>query len=336
VENDLSSSATIKFARRLSDYGAPASVISKLVTTPNSSASILTPADLEAWNVQIVRDIPGKQIATPPQTETSPAPPKRAETIKPPPNPAAMPQSVALYEGGPSDKKGKRFVGSAIWRTVMVSPGPDLRSELAEVRADIEIPERHIKMVFFIRRNFDQVQQATSHFIEIMFYLPDKFPFGGIANVPGVLMKQGEQTRGSRLGGTADKVRRLGGTADKVTRRGGTADKVTRRGGTPDKVTANYFFIGLSAVKPDMQRNIQLLKERGWFEIPIVYNNGRHATLTIEKGTSGERVFQEAFKIWDGPSPGLPVPKSVPAPRPATPSGPARRCFELGGQRFCE
>ena len=178
----------------------------------------------------------------------------------------------------------------------MMSPGPDLPSDLVEVRADIEIPERRIKMVFFIRRDFDQVQQATSHFIEIMFYLPDKFPFGGIANVPGVLMKQAEQTRGSPLGGTADKV------------------------------TANYFFIGLSAVKPDMQRNIQLLKERGWFDIPIVYNNGRRAILTIEKGTSGERVFQEAFKIWDGPSPGQPADISVPKgvqtlPLQSAPSG---------------
>ena len=34
-----------------------------------------------------------------------------------------------------------------------------------------------------------------------------------------------------------------------------------------------------------MQRNIQLLKERGWFDIPIVYNNGRRAILSIEKGS---------------------------------------------------
>ena len=47
-----------------------------------------------------------------------------------------------------------------------------------------------------------------------------------------------------------------------------------------------------------MQRNLQLLKERGWFDIPIVYNNGRRAILAVEKGTPGERAFEEAFKAW--------------------------------------
>jgi hypothetical protein len=47
-----------------------------------------------------------------------------------------------------------------------------------------------------------------------------------------------------------------------------------------------------------MQRNLQLLKERAWFDIPIVYNNGRRAILALEKGTPGERAFDEAFKAW--------------------------------------
>ena len=47
-----------------------------------------------------------------------------------------------------------------------------------------------------------------------------------------------------------------------------------------------------------MQRNLQLLKERSWFDIPIVYNNGRRAILAIEKGTPGDRAFEEAFKAW--------------------------------------
>ena len=69
-------------------------------------------------------------------------------------------------------------------------------------------------------------------------------------------------------------------------------------GGAAAKVTSGYFLIGLSAVETDMQRNIQLLKERSWFDIPIVYNNGRRAILAIEKGTPGERAFEEAFKAW--------------------------------------
>jgi hypothetical protein len=42
-----------------------------------------------------------------------------------------------------------------------------------------------------------------------------------------------------------------------------------------------------------------LLKERAWFDIPVVYNNNRRAILALEKGTPGERVFAEAFKAWN-------------------------------------
>ena len=198
-----------------------------------------------------------------PGTEAPPAAPTNPNTGAT----AAVAQRVALYEEDPSDQQGKRFVGSAIWRTEMVSAGPGSPPDPA-IRADIEIPERRITMTMLIRRDVNQVQQATSHTIEITFNLPADFPFGGIQNVPGVLMKQAEQTRGSPLGGAAAKV------------------------------TSGYFLIGLSAVETDMQRNIQLLKERNWFDIPIVYNNGRRAILAIEKGTPGERAFDDAFKAW--------------------------------------
>ena len=151
------------------------------------------------------------------------------------------------------------------------------------MRADIEIPERRITMTLLIRRDLNQVQQATSHTIEITFNLPADFPFGGIQNVPGVLMKQAEQTRGSPLGGAAAKV------------------------------SSGYFLIGLSAVETDMQRNIQLLKERSWFDIPIVYNNGRRAILAIEKGTPGERALEEAFKAWGQTSADLAKPPATTA-----------------------
>ncbi|MEJ0078418.1 MAG: hypothetical protein WDO17_23840 [Alphaproteobacteria bacterium] len=200
------------------------------------------------------------QPSSPSETPAAPANPATGAT-------AAVAQRVALYEEDPSDQQGKRFVGQAIWRTEMWSAGPGSPPDPA-IRADIEIPERRITMSMLIHRDLNQVQQATSHTIEITFNLPADFPFGGIQNVPGVLMKQAEQTRGSPLGGAAARV------------------------------TSGFFLIGLSAVETDMQRNIQLLKERSWFDIPIVYNNGRRAILAIEKGTPGERVFEEVFKAW--------------------------------------
>ena len=216
------------------------------------------------------------QTATKPAAPAQPAgTPKIADRIGPSSNGATAPanapaaavaQKVVLYEEDPGNPQGKRYVGSAIWRTETVSPGPGLAPELA-IRADVEIPERRMRMTWSLRRNTDKALPA-SHTIEIMFTLPADFDQGGISNVPGVLMKPSEQARGVPLAGLAVKV------------------------------TNGYFLIGLSAVDIDVQRNIDLLKNRDWFDIPIVYTNGKRAILAMEKGTPGARAFEEAFRAW--------------------------------------
>ena len=178
----------------------------------------------------------------------------------------AVAQRVVLYEEDPDDPQGKRSIGSAIWRTEMTAAAPGRPPELM-VKADIEVPDRRMQMTWSLRRNTDQSLPA-SHTIEIIFNMPADAPSGGVQNVPGVLMKQAEQTRGVPLSGLAVKV------------------------------TPGFFLIGLSAVEADMQRNLQLLKERSWFDIPVVYNNNRRAILAVEKGTPGERAFNEAFAAW--------------------------------------
>jgi hypothetical protein len=203
---------------------------------------------------------PGRvpQEQTPGQAANSGAPGNQAAP--------AVAQRVVLYEEDPSDPNGKRFVGSAIWRTETVSPGAGLAPELA-VRADIEIPDRRMTVTWSLRRNTDKALPA-SHTIEIMFNLPADFPGGGIANVPGVLMKQAEQARGTPLAGLAVKV------------------------------TNGFFLIGLSAVDADRQRNMQLLKDQEWFDVPIVYTNGGRAIMAVEKGPPGDRAFADAFAAW--------------------------------------
>ena len=56
--------------------------------------------------------------------------------------------------------------------------------------------------------------------------------------------------------------------------------------------------VGLSAIEADVQRNLQLLKERAWLDIPLVYKNGRRGILSIEKGVPGDKVFEDAFAAW--------------------------------------
>ena len=60
-------------------------------------------------------------------------------------------------------------------------------------------------MTWSLRRNTDQSLPA-SHTVEVMFKLPADFSSGSIYNVPGILMKQTEQTRGVPLAGLAVKV----------------------------------------------------------------------------------------------------------------------------------
>jgi hypothetical protein len=214
---------------------------------------------------ELARETPAP--ATPKKTQERVEPGTAQQSTAPAvPQLAAVAQKVVLYEEDPADPNGKRFVGSAIWRTETVTPAPGQPAEVA-VRADVEVPERKLAMTWLLRRNTDRTLPAT-HTVEIMFKLPADFPSGGITNVPGILMKQAEQTRGVPLAGSAVKV------------------------------TNAFYLIGLSNVEADKERNVQLLKERAWFDIPVVYSNNRRAILAMEKGTPGERVFADAFKAW--------------------------------------
>jgi hypothetical protein len=175
-------------------------------------------------------------------------------------------QRVVLYDEDPSDPKGKQYVGSVIWRTEQIKPTGTQKGDLA-VRADIEIPDRKFKMTMSFRRNTDTSLPA-SHTAELTFILPPDFAGGGVSNVPGILMKSNEQARGTPLAGLAVKV------------------------------TDGFFLVGLSNVDADRSRNLQLLKERSWFDVPLVYANQRRAIIAIEKGAPGERAFNDAFAAW--------------------------------------
>ena len=181
-------------------------------------------------------------------------------------NIAPVAQRVVLYDEDPSDPKGKQYVGSVIWRTEPIKASGAQKPDMA-VRADIEIPDRKFKMTMSFRRNNDSSLPA-SHTAELTFILPQDFSGGGVGNVPGILMKSNEQARGTPLAGLAVKV------------------------------TDGFFLVGLSNVDSDRSRNLQLLKERSWFDVPLVYVNQRRAIIAIEKGSPGERAFNDAFAAW--------------------------------------
>ncbi|MGX7744690.1 hypothetical protein [Rhodopseudomonas parapalustris] len=217
----------------------------------------------------LMRSSPSTETAAPATPAAPTERPKITDRVGQPSTEQAAPvaQRVVLYDEDPSDPKGKQYVGSVVWKTEQVKgASPKGGADLA-VRADIDVPERQFKMTMSFRRNTDSSLPA-SHTAELTFILPADFQGGGVSNVPGILMKSNEQSRGTPLAGLAVKV------------------------------TDGFFLVGLSNVEADRSRNLQLLKERSWFDVPIVYSNGRRAIIAIEKGGPGERAFNEAFKAW--------------------------------------
>ncbi|MDB5519855.1 MAG: hypothetical protein JWQ17_6613 [Tardiphaga sp.] len=233
-----------------------------------AGAAILWGPKLVSGVRGLLTSAPTQQVEAPKDTSLAPRP-KIADRVGQPSSSyqiAPVAQRVVLYDEDPAEPKGKQYVGTVVWRTEQIKAAGGKPGDIA-VRADIEIPDRKFKMTMSFRRNTDSSLPA-SHTAELTFILPPDFVGGGVANVPGILMKSNEQARGTPLAGLAVKV------------------------------TDGFFLVGLSNVETDRVRNLQLLKERSWFDIPLVYTNQRRAIIAIEKGSPGERAFNDAFAAW--------------------------------------
>jgi hypothetical protein len=195
--------------------------------------------------------------------------PSTQQASRPSGLPAAVAQRAVLYEENPSGggQQLQTFVGTVVWKTETVSPGPGRPPELG-LRIEIEIPDRKMSVTMTVRRNPDTTLPA-SHTVEVQFTTPGD-PFGGVSNVPGLRAKTTETAQGAPLSGLVVRV------------------------------MPGFFLIGLSAIDADREQNLMLLRERGWLDLPFVYNNGRRAVLVIEKGAPGERVVNEAVAAWGG------------------------------------
>jgi len=104
--------------------------------------------------------------------------------------------------------------------------------------------------------------------VEVVVETPATFPGKGIRDVPRIVMKPAEDARGQPL---------IGASA---------------------KVAEGFFWVALSGVDADVTANLRLLKDREWFDLPLVYESGQRAIVTFEKGTAGDRVFEQALAAW--------------------------------------
>ncbi|WP_332686083.1 hypothetical protein [Devosia sp.] len=138
---------------------------------------------------------------------------------------------------------------------------------LPTLQATASIPARNLGVDITIRKNSDPSLPA-SHLMEVDFKVSDTFIGGTIANLPGVLLKNEELVPGTAL---------IGASA---------------------RVVGNSFLFALSATPADATTNADLLENRRWMDLAVVYGTGRNAIITLEKDETAQVLFDKVFATW--------------------------------------
>ena len=168
-------------------------------------------------------------------------------------------RSVMLIEAPDEPQRVKAVIGSANWR-IDTSTTPNA------LVADVDLLTLGSASMRMLRNTDTRI--PASHMLEIRFRLKADSDAPGVKAIDIVQMRADDRQTGDPLAGLQ----------------------------TP--VTENFYLVGLSNVEPMSSRNIDLIKSRGWFDIPILLTNGRLAKLTIEKGAYGERLLNQALQSW--------------------------------------
>ena len=173
-------------------------------------------------------------------------------------------QRAVLFEENPGTQQFTAINGTVTWRVETISPGENRPPELV-VHADIEVPDRKLRISFSLRRN-PEASSSASHYVYVRFSGNDSF--GGIAQVPFLRMKPNESAQGAPLVAISHKV------------------------------MAGFFLLGLSAIDADRERNITALKSQPWIDVAFVYENGRRSVIAFEKGPAGDKALADALAAW--------------------------------------
>lgn len=199
---------------------------------------------------------PGNEITTTPIREVVNAGPA---ALAPSGGPS-LAQKAVLYDEDSINPMGSTTVGSAVWRDATEA------NNGAVIVLDVDIPAKQLVLTMSIRRDTNR-DSNISHLIEFKFHPSAKLSAGAVSDVLGILMKDTERSKGTRLSG-----------------------EVT-------KVIPGFFLYGLS--RADADKNLRLIRERGWLDIPIAFQDRARRILTIEKGSTGEPAINEALDAWN-------------------------------------
>jgi len=173
-------------------------------------------------------------------------------------------QRVGLLLQSDSPQGFDTQVGTVVWRFDSINRGGALSRA---VRADFDVPDSKLKGFITIEKNNDPTLRA-SHTVTIRFLPAPDSPLAKITDISLPVM------------------------------RNETAASVDPLAGVQAKITDNIFIVALTSDPNFAVRNIELIKGRAWFDVPMKLADGRAAKITMEKGTPGERIINEAFEAW--------------------------------------
>ena len=226
---------------------------------------------------------PVEAPAAPPQPETAgkindrvgePAPgtqaqaPARAPQAGQPAQPGvAVAQRAILYTEQPNNPQQPQAVnGRVFWRLDSESAGQGRPVETI-VRATIEVADAGLTLDFTIRRNAEAAFPA-SHLIGMRFARSGSFAGDSIKEVGVPQFKTDESERGAPLSAISSAL------------------------------GDNLFVSALSNVPVEVERNIDLMQNRNWIDIPVMFSSGRRGIVTFEKGFSGAQTLSDALIRW--------------------------------------
>jgi hypothetical protein len=176
------------------------------------------------------------------------------------------PAKAVLYEQDAANPNAATAAtGTAVWRAEKVA-GPGGKPDVV-VHADIDIPQK-LTLKWSIERNNDKTMPA-SHLIKVQFTTPAGAHGGGVINVPSMMVKAAETTPGG-----------------------------APLAGLMVKVTDNFFLIGLNNFDADKRRNVELLQQRPWVDVPVFFGDAKRGLVSFDEGAEGKRILAEALAAW--------------------------------------
>ncbi|KAF2990921.1 hypothetical protein OGR47_12570 [Methylocystis sp. MJC1] len=163
------------------------------------------------------------------------------------------------------DKVDRIYNGTVVWRLENVGGGPGEPVSTA-IRGDLDIPDGKMKLTLLFQKNNDSALSA-SHTVNVSFKPAPGSPLGGVKAIGPIQMRRADAQAGEKVFGI------------------------------PVPITENNFLIGL--MRGDHEaRNVQLLRSLAVIDLPLQFADGRPATINMEKGPSGDRVFADAIDSW--------------------------------------